>query len=336
AWASKPPHTLKSLRVYSSFKGSEELIFLPFLTTCGSNLKEIGVPKLERFYTPNIYEVLTQRAICLEEISSDLHTGLDTSDAVLAENIVHSPRLKRIDIQCCYNAAPLTAAAIQSHFESLEELNLSHCSGITSTHLLAILQQLRRLRVLVTMMEPGNAYPETPFLSATEMLEATEEWGSTSLVKFVCMIRVPRTNDDVVSLRREEAWVSPTVKHSHNVKRQVYRLLARQTKLEALILGHWSKSGKYEGFRPFYQDYSLEMSLDSGLLDELAVLKEIKELDVRLVNHKIGVRELEWMIEHWPRLRVVKGLIQDKKRHDENTKMLQAWLDVNRPTWALE
>lgn len=33
-------------------------------------------------------------------------------------------------------------------------------------------------------------------------------------------------------------------------------------------------------------------------LEGLAVLKDIKELDVRLANHKIGARELEWMIEH--------------------------------------
>ena len=75
------------------------------------------------------------------------------------------------------------------------------------------------------------------------------------------MIRVPRTNDDMVSLRHEEAWVSPVVGHSRNMQCRVYRLLARQTKLEALALGHWLKCGKYEEVRPFYQDYNLEMSL---------------------------------------------------------------------------
>lgn len=74
----------------------------------------------------------------------------------------------------------------------------------------------------------------------------------TSLVKFVCMIWVPWINGDMVSLHCEEAWVSLTVKHNHDVQCQVYRLLVRQTKLEVQILGHWSESGKYEGFRPFY------------------------------------------------------------------------------------
>lgn len=196
------------------------------------------MPKLEHFYTLNIYGVFTQRSICLEEISSNLHMSLESSDAVLAENIVRSLHLKWVDLQCCYNAGPLAAAEIQSHFESLEELNLSQCFSISSAHLLAILQQLCRVRALVTMMESSKAYPETPVFSAMGMLAATEEWGSTSLVKFVCMIRVLRTNDDVVSLRREEAWVSTAVEHSHNMQCRVYRLLAGQTKLEALVLGH--------------------------------------------------------------------------------------------------
>ena len=139
------------------------------------------MPKLEHIYTPNIYGFFTQRSICLEEISSNLHTSLESTDAVLAENIVRSPYLKWVDLQCCYNAGPLAAAAIQSHFESLEELNLSQCSSISSTHLLAILQQSCRVRVLVTMMESSKGYPEMPVFSAMGMLAASgarRRWSS--------------------------------------------------------------------------------------------------------------------------------------------------------------
>lgn len=289
-------HTLQSLRVHSyhgDYKGFEDYVFLPFLTTCSTNLKDLGAPRIEYLYTPNIYKARAQLGIYIEEISSYTYPHMcHSTDETLAYAIVHSPRLRRMDLRGCYNASSLTAAAIQSDCEHLEELDLDRCQ-----------------------------------------LPVMEDWASKSLVKFVFMIWVPRLDADVSWIGRREEFAGPTVEHSHNVQRQVYRLLARQTKLEVLDLGHRWSDNDWTVSYPFYQYYSLEMSIESGL-EELGVLKEIRELDLRLINHKITVRELEWMVEHWPKLRTVKGLVQEK-RSGQNA-VLRAWCHENRPSWAQE
>ncbi|KAF9309496.1 hypothetical protein BG003_009695 [Podila horticola] len=247
-----------------------------------TNLKDLGAPRIEYLYTPNIYKARAQLGIYIEEISSYTYPHMcHSTDETLAYAIVHSPRLRRMDLRGCYNASSLTAAAIQSDCEHLEELDLDRCQ-----------------------------------------LPVMEDWASKSLVKFVFMIWVPRLDADVSWIGRREEFAGPTVEHSHNVQRQVYRLLARQTKLEVLDLGHRWSDNDWTVSYPFYQYYSLEMSIESGL-EELGVLKEIRELDLRLINHKITVRELEWMVEHWPKLRTVKGLVQEK-RSGQNA-VLRAW-----------
>jgi len=56
-----------------------------------------------------------------------------------------------------------------------------------------------------------------------------------------------------------------------------------------------------------YQEHCLEMSLISGL-ETLERLKDLQELDVSLMDHRIGVPELEWMQKHRPSLRQLNGM----------------------------
>lgn len=46
------------------------------------------------------------------------------------------------------------------------------------------------------------------------------------------------------------------------------------------------------------------MTIDSGL-EELVVMKDRQVLDIGCLDHTLGVAELEWMTEHWPRVRIL-------------------------------
>ncbi|KAF9345259.1 hypothetical protein BGX34_004898 [Mortierella sp. NVP85] len=80
------------------------------------------------------------------------------------------------------------------------------------------------------------------------------------------------------------------------IQGQVYDRLARLTNLETLVLGEvYSKGLYYTG---------LAMTLESGL-HRLSKMTALKELHVPHMTAWIGVEEVQWMTEHWPKLRVI-------------------------------
>lgn len=56
-----------------------------------------------------------------------------------------------------------------------------------------------------------------------------------------------------------------------------------------------------------YQYGCLEMTLESGL-DQLKSLKNLRVLGVQRMAQRIGIKEVQWMTQHWPKLRVIQGL----------------------------
>ena len=60
---------------------------------------------------------------------------------------------------------------------------------------------------------------------------------------------------------------------------------------------------------------------ESGL-DKLSGIKRLKELYVLSDETKIGIKEVQWMVGNWPRLRVHRGLDKDKD-HKEAVRWLQ-------------
>ncbi|KAF9905648.1 hypothetical protein EC991_001478 [Linnemannia zychae] len=118
----------------------------------------------------------------------------------------------------------------------------------------------------------------------------------------------------------------PTPQHtiendSHTLQRNFLRQLGRLTHLRVLSLG--SNYPPYESRESFslvlkgirtmivsekVQHQCLELTLESGL-DELAELKELEELNVYQMAHRIGIVEVKWMVEQWPKLKALRGLV---------------------------
>jgi hypothetical protein len=108
---------------------------------------------------------------------------------------------------------------------------------------------------------------------------------------------------DIMGIPRTDVWPACVIREEHLIQERelhhlVYDRLARLTNLEILCLG-------YPDTLRFLE--CPKMSLESGL-HRLSGLKMLKELDVSSVKTMIGVEEVQWMIEHWPRLRVIRGL----------------------------
>ncbi|KAF9906572.1 hypothetical protein BX616_000677 [Lobosporangium transversale] len=93
----------------------------------------------------------------------------------------------------------------------------------------------------------------------------------------------------------------------------VYEQLGALKDLRKLRLGWLSmKDSELYNSRirgPLRLDFSLE-----GGLELLRDLKQLEELDIFRI-HKIFVRqaEVEWMNEHWPRIRRIRGLLEQKR-----------------------
>lgn len=109
-------------------------------------------------------------------------------------------------------------------------------------------------------------------------------------------------------------------RESRILQRKILAQLSRLTHLRVLTLG--SERPDYDTYELYQlvvhgigtmivgktaQYNCLELSLESGL-DELGGLKELEELNVGQMGHRIGLAEVQWMVAHWPKLKSIVGL----------------------------
>ncbi|KAK3810894.1 MAG: hypothetical protein J3Q66DRAFT_350440 [Benniella sp.] len=194
--------------------------------------------------------------------------------------------------------------ALVKHFSTLEALEVDQCGYFTSENLVQVLSGCSRLHTFVDndlWHYEGSTYDRTSamkFIDYDPDTNTLKAWSCERSLKVLKIkIRdIPRL--DVDGIATEEGALYTT----HGL---VYDRLVRFTNLETLWLGS----------KPDHEDLNdvsdcLAMSLESGL-HKLAGLKKLKELSVSGMKTRIGVREVQWMMEHWPELRVIYGLGED-------------------------
>ncbi|KAF9323738.1 hypothetical protein BGZ91_003392 [Linnemannia elongata] len=256
--------------------------------------------------------------------------------------------------------------AFLRHAPTLEYIDMSGICFCSET-LQALLDNGPRLKSVKTMEDSLGYQPsletELDFLGAIQHL-----WRCEMLEVFECkIVNVPRPDVFVTEiglyLDVPDQWTPPppletspsplAVQESHALQRILLKNLGRCTHLRKLWLGTFGTNRNdpeysyldLKGIRrmvvdSYMQTSCLELSLASGL-DELSGLEELEELVVANMAHRMGLAEVKWMVEHWPRLRKISGLeyydCNDDLLHDgeeDEERVVPeciVWLRENRP-----
>ncbi|KAF9320856.1 hypothetical protein BG003_004638 [Podila horticola] len=325
----RPRHhlALESLRFDNYLHGQEEYLLLPFLHTCSRKLILFqNVQAIRCFQNKAVHAALSRLGLTLKTLASvDLPHSIGSKDADLAQTISLSQDWTTLGLYQCYHAGFLTVSAISGHCEYLQEIVLAGCSALVSKDLQTILCAAKHLRVFRAISDCEESDAIDPYLGAAEII-AGSEWASRSLEKFICKIEVPRHHSQVEPSAVKTGWNGPSIEHCLSVQRQVFRELAKQTRLRALWLGQdsFSEQRYLVRWAPCIW-YSLEMTLKSGM-GQLAVLKDLETLKVSRLNHQISNTELAWMAAAWPKLQSVEGI-------DFSEPEIATWVDAHGPQW---
>ncbi|KAF9899179.1 hypothetical protein EC991_009342, partial [Linnemannia zychae] len=301
-------------------------------------------------------------------------TDEDVSQVILAGQAKRSDGRKEVwhtlHLEGNPSLGPLTAdAIIQTCTSGLVWLNITGCQGIRGHHIQTILTTAVHLRNLDAGCR-GDSEATDSRLDVSQILESRNPWVCWSLRRLniqICGLARPdllRTGDmDPVSF-------NAAMKESREIQRQIYRQIASLKYLEELWLGDgalfpedfvdidelaaaaggagandvpWEPHMYALKYGNGHQTTCLELTLDSGL-DILGTLKELRVIDITRMKHRLGVDEMEWMEDHWPNLRTIKGLFarsprcpyaaipsqDDRKRRED----LVDWIAMCRPPWS--
>lgn len=221
-------------------------------------------------------------------------------------------------------------ATFLKHALTLEELHVGG-SDFDDETVLAILRACPLLKILSAT---GELHDYRPGMEAE--LNAPEAvvfpWACGMLESFECKItRVPRPDLVVTEIGLHlNGWVlTPpsqvpshpnALQESRDLQRKVLKQLGQLTRLRTLSLGTLGYSIhepiysqlEIKGIRTMIVEEAvqidcLELTLESGL-DELVGLKDLEVFGAYQMAHRIGLPEVKWMVNNWPKLKTIHGL----------------------------
>ncbi|KAK3811017.1 MAG: hypothetical protein J3Q66DRAFT_350790 [Benniella sp.] len=201
--------------------------------------------------------------------------------------------------------------ALGQHFSSLAILDMTGYVGASGNDVVQVLRSCTNLQALVindVQYDWSTSLDANVFMDVDSDTGSIKPWACERSLKVLKLevIGIPRP--DLKRNRDDEEYPG----QGREIQGRVYDRLARLTNLERLRLGRDSYDGNPQ---------CLEMSLESGL-DKLSGLKRLNELSVKRMATRIGVKEVQWIAEHWPRMRAFYGLYNKKAA---------TWLRENRP-----
>ncbi|KAF9934665.1 hypothetical protein FBU30_000989 [Linnemannia zychae] len=296
-------------------------------------------------------------------------------DTVIEEPIEPAIGLKRLRLDA-FVLPPKSQALrmlLDYHSGSMTHLGIMDCSNLQKKHnrstLLKVLRSFRQLEKIhllpsgeVSLVEEDHLFDAQALVESlmipTQYTTATATWACAPSLRILRMMigglpRIP----SATGIHNVEAVLN--MNSEIDLHRHIYRFLGSLTRLEELCLGFGRESrGKNEDDDSIFilpqnqarqEEGCLDFSLDSGL-DLLNGLKSLRILNVARMNHRIGLREVQWMCQAWPHLGMIEGLLRatslervglengydfeksmdliDAKRREEETV---CWLKAHRP-----
>ncbi|GJJ76805.1 hypothetical protein EMPS_09164 [Entomortierella parvispora] len=297
----RPHHALETLDISGSLNGQEEDVLVRFLKSCSSKLRAF---KGKGFTWCCGNDALTQALLSIGFVFTELYISdipYYIPDDDLAGIISNRPW-----VVLELNTRHMRSMAVDALVENCDDLtvlslvepsnyHLAKACTLTDTHMRIIVSKAKNLKSLhiQSILMAHTIMSRDVFMS---------DWATTTLEQISFKIEVPRVNMDEIIDEEDEPFQT-----SRHIQRQVFRRLGQHKHLKKLNIGGKvtdPSSGLYK-----IQYNCLELTLEAGL-DELRDLKRLEVLNVRNMDHRIGVPELEWMVHNWPRLNLVLGALE--------------------------
>ncbi|KAK3811093.1 MAG: hypothetical protein J3Q66DRAFT_58718 [Benniella sp.] len=264
-------------------------------------------------HMPNLQKITVGDDSTLRDIP---HMNAEMEDDVVAALLSGSRHgWKSVSIRGTVNFGQETMNTLAMHYSTLEEFYINDRCDMPSSDLVQVLSSCPHLHTLSYADDCYDCYTVhgSTFVDLDPDTGLLKPWlCEGSLKRLTVKIHgIPRPNLEEESALNVEGYPG----QGREVQSQVYDRLGRLTSLESLRLH--DECGAL-------QSDCLEMSLESGL-DKLSGLKSLKELCVGRMATKIGIKEVQWMAENWPKFSVIRGF--DEDRDVEAVK----WLEENCP-----
>ncbi|KAF9963929.1 hypothetical protein BGZ65_005654 [Modicella reniformis] len=309
----------------------EQTVLAQFLTRCPS-LKKLTLPTVERS------EILSQVVTLLG--SRESFPSLEVLDLGLNGQVdehtwellllLMKGRIKGVAF-CVPFSAPITRSfigrMIQYWSETLETIHIGQPLSVAGSDIHLILTTCPKLkrfvcmhnRVVWPLVRPGDtpdAFPRQEAITnnGNNGGAAMENWICLELEELKLMFRDGRRARVDEPVLQE----GPTIM----AIRYAYQQVGRLTRLKDLVIG-WRTT------KAFANCANLDMSLKSGL-GYMSDLKAMRMIDINHIYEvKLGMEEVQWMVENWPSLREIRGLEYqiDNVKEDECIE----WLRTTRP-----
>ncbi|KAG0246485.1 hypothetical protein B0O80DRAFT_499566 [Mortierella sp. GBAus27b] len=310
--------------------GLEPRTFWSWLFKRCGHVEKLDVSAFRRGTHEDILEAMVSHMPILTELilGTDSARGSTIKDYRTADILSGSRKgWKSITLKYPVWFQDASLEALTEHLSTLEELYVDLSAiDFTSTAVVRVLSRCPKLHTLVdTDIRPYCSRGEI-YLEAKEFIDKDPDTGLLKTWECEDSLRVlkikitgiPRPdidgNDGITDVQPPS--------QGQETQMLIYERLSRLTNLETLWLG--------DGYHGIIDDHNeefmehvdgLAMSLESGL-GRLSTLELLKELSVTGMTVKIGVKEVQWMTEHWPNLRLIYGLDRDDA-HKEAVEWLE-------------
>ncbi|KAG0259939.1 hypothetical protein BG011_002292 [Mortierella polycephala] len=264
--------------------------------------------------------------------------------------------LHTVDLADTVQFGKLSCDALLRHAATLEKFSAVTWTSPSSSDLKRIITSCPKLHTLETIFDRDDAEMKMiPSINAKDFIDWDKDsktltpWLCESTLKVLAIkvSSIPRP-DVTCDVHKIPLW--RPIKETHPgegrlIQHRVYERLSRFTNLRELCLGHiaykrpeehnedWeseeytddeSEVGISYVYPTDHQYDCLEMSLESGL-GQLGTLKDLRVLNTSWMAMKIGPNEVQWMAEHWPKLRTFDGLRKENKDQVDAA----AWIEQN-------
>ncbi|KAG0226275.1 hypothetical protein BGX31_007358 [Mortierella sp. GBA43] len=179
--------------------------------------------------------------------------------------------------------------ALAKSFSTLEVVKLRRPWGFDSYGLVQTLSSCPKLRILADGHDSPSRISANAFIDRDPGTKLLRTWACENSLK-VLKVRITELQTTPMS---HEMYPN----QARDIQNQVYDRLARLTNLEILWLGDAGSD----------QSGCLDLSVDNGLY-KLSGLRSLRNFGVAIKESKIDVEEVQWMVEHWRRLRSISNL----------------------------